>query len=48
MTKKSEVKKDEPKKETSVKLVKMKLGDIEADVHPEMVEDYAKGGYVKL
>lgn len=45
MTKKSD-KKEAPKKEnTSVKLVQMTKGDLKADVHPEMVDEYKKGGY---
>lgn len=30
------------------KLVKMKRDDHEVDVHPDMVEDYRKGGYVPV
>lgn len=30
------------------KLIKMKRDDHEVDVHPEMVEDYRKGGYSEI
>lgn len=34
--------------EKVVKHVKMQKGEIVADVHPDMVNDYAKGGYVEI
>ncbi len=35
------------KKEVKPKLIKMKLGDKFADVHPDEVENYKSGGWVK-
>lgn len=34
-------------KTASKKLIKMKRGDISADVHPDEVENYRKGGYTE-
>lgn len=38
---------DAPKLKEESKLVKMYKGEMTADVHPSMVEDYATGGWVK-
>lgn len=35
-----------PKAEGQVKLVKMARGNQSADVHPEMVAEYERGGWV--
>ena len=52
MTKKTNKKTETAKKETvkkaDKKLIKMVKGDLTADVHVDMVEDYKTGGYKEV
>ena len=48
MTKKTEKKAEKKTEKPKSKFIKMKKGDIVADVHPEMEKDYLSGGYEKV